>query len=62
MITLHNNDDTRPRRNHIKLKVRPQWQVPTGHKEHRNTVMDNRPKRLRTRSAENRRACQDSDY
>jgi len=52
----------RPRRNHIKLKVRPQWQVPTGHKEHRNTVMDNRPKRLRTRSAENRRACQDSDY
>ena len=49
MITLHNNDDMRPKRNHIKLKVLPQWQVPTGHKEHRYTVMDNRPKRQRTR-------------
>lgn len=49
MITLHNNDDIRPRRNHIKLKVKKQWQLPTGHKEHRHTVMDNRPKRRRTR-------------
>ncbi len=62
MITLHNNDDMRPKRNHIKIKVRPQWQVPTGHKEHRHTVMDNRPKRQRTRSAENRRACENGDY
>ena len=46
----------------IKLEVKKPWDVPTGHKEHRNTVMDNRPKRLRTRSAENRRACQDDGY
>jgi len=54
MITLHNNDDTRPRRkygNNIKLKVKKPWEVATGHKEHRDTVMDNRPKRLRTRKA-----------
>ena len=52
MITLHNNDDTRPKRNHnnkIKLKVKKPWEVPTGHREHRDTLMDNRPKRLRTR-------------
>ncbi len=51
MITLHNNDDIRPRRNIIKIKVKKPWQVPTGHKEHRDTVMDNRPKRKRTRNA-----------
>jgi hypothetical protein len=52
MITLHNNDDIRPRRkygNKIKLKVKKPWETPTGHKEHRDTVMDNRPKRQRTR-------------
>jgi hypothetical protein len=54
MIILPNNDDIRPRRkygNKIKLKVKKPWEVPTGHKEHRNTVMDNRPKRMRTRKA-----------
>ncbi len=51
MITLHNNDDIRPRRNTVKLKVKPQWQVPTGHKEDRTvTTFDNRPKRKRTRN------------
>lgn len=52
MITLHNNDDIRPRRNHnkIKLKVKKPWEVPTGHKEHKDTTFDNRPKRLRTRN------------
>jgi hypothetical protein len=54
MITLHNNDDTRPRRKYgkaIKLKVKKPWEVPTGHKESRNTLMDSRPKRCRTRKA-----------
>ena len=52
MITLPNNDDTRPRRkygNNIKLKVKKPWAVSTGHKEYRDTTMDNRPKRRRTR-------------
>jgi hypothetical protein len=50
MITLHNNDDMqRPRRNIIKVKKVMPWEVRQGHKEHRDTVMDNRPKRLRTR-------------
>ena len=52
MITLQNNDDMRPRRkygNKLKLKVKKPWETPTGHKEHKDTVMDNRPKRLRTR-------------
>jgi len=35
----------------IKIKVKKRWELATGHKEHRNTVMDNRPKRARTRSA-----------
>ena len=35
----------------IKLNIRKAWQVPTGHKEHRDTTMDNRPKRMRTRRA-----------
>ena len=54
MITLPNNDDMRPRRkygNNIKLKVKKPWEVSTGHKEHRDTIMDNRPKRQRTRKA-----------
>ena len=51
MITLHNNDDIRPRRNVIKIKVKKPWQVSTGHKEYRETTFDNRPKRLRTRKA-----------
>ena len=33
----------------IQIKVKKRWQLPTGHKEHRDTVMDNRPKRRRTR-------------
>ncbi len=49
MIMLHNNDDMRKRRK-IKIKVKQSWELPTGHKEdRRDTLMDNRPKRLRTR-------------
>jgi hypothetical protein len=33
----------------IKFKSKKIWQLPTGHREHRDTVMDNRPKRMRTR-------------
>ena len=54
MITLHNNDDIRPRRNYIKIKVKKPWELPTGHKEHKDTTFDNRPKRLRTRKANER--------
>lgn len=49
MITPHNNDDTRPRRKIIKIKKVMPWEVPQGHKEHRDTKFDNRPRRLRTR-------------
>lgn len=49
MIMLHNNDDIRPRRNIIKIKTKKPWELATGHREDRNTVMDNRPKRQRTR-------------
>ena len=50
MITLHNNDDMRPKRNHIKLKVRKQWEARQGHREHRtDTTFDERPKRRRAR-------------
>ena len=52
MITLQDNDYTRPRRKYgsnIKLKVKKPWEVPTGHREERYTVMNNRPKRQRTR-------------
>jgi hypothetical protein len=33
----------------IQIKVKKRWQIPTGHKEHRDTIMDHRPKRMRTR-------------
>ena len=49
MITLQNKEDIRPRRNIIKIKVKKPWELATGHREHRDTLMDNRPKRLRTR-------------
>lgn len=51
MIMLHNNDDIRPRRNYIKIKIKKPWELPTGHKEHKDTTFDNRPKRLRTRKS-----------
>jgi len=38
------------RKETISIKVRNQWEVPTGHKQDRkDTTMDNRPKRQRTR-------------
>lgn len=61
MITLHNNDDTRPRRNIIKIKTKKPWEVPTGHKEHKDTMFDSRPKRLRTRKAAERQWRQEFD-
>lgn len=54
MIILPNNDDMRPRRKYgdkIKLKTKKPWELSTGHREERYTVMDNRPKRQRTRKA-----------
>lgn len=52
MITLQDSDNTRPRRNFIKIKVKKPWEVATGHKEnHSDTTFDNRPKRLRTRKS-----------
>ena len=51
MITLHNNDDIRQNRKVIKIKVKKPWEVATGHREHRDTTMDSRPKRRRTRNA-----------
>lgn len=51
MIILHNNEDMRPRRNVIKIKKVMPWEMRQGHQEHRDTVFDNRPKRLRTRKA-----------
>lgn len=47
MTSLHKYDN-------IKIKVKRRWELSTGHKEHRNTVMDNRPKRMRTRKAKER--------
>ena len=35
----------------IQIKVKKRWELSTGHKEHRNTLMDSRPKRKRTRDA-----------
>ena len=61
MITLHNNDDMRPRRNIIKLKEIKPWEVRQGHKEHRDTTFDNRPKRLRTRKANEQQWRQEYD-
>ncbi len=51
LIMHHLNDDMRPKRNHnkIKIKVKQPWELATGHKEDRNTLFDNRPKRMRTR-------------
>ena len=51
MITLQNNDDMRPRRKYgsIKVKIKQPWEMATGHREHRDTLMDHRPKRQRTR-------------
>jgi hypothetical protein len=52
MITLHNNDDMRPRRKYgkFKIKAKHSWEMATGHREdRRDTSMDNRPKRQRTR-------------
>ena len=62
MISLHNNDDMRPRRNIIKLKAIKPWEVRKGHKEDRaDTTFDNRPKRLRTRKANERQWQQEYD-
>lgn len=52
MITLHNNDDMRPRRKYgnLKIKTKKSWQLPMGHTEDRSiTSFDSRPKRQRTR-------------
>ena len=50
-LTMHHlNDDMRPRRNIIKIKTKKPWELSSGHKEDRkDTTIDNRPRRLRTR-------------
>jgi len=63
-LTMHHlNDDTRPKRNHnkIKIKVKQPWELATGHREDRNTLFDNRPKRQRTRRDIDRSWRQDYD-
>jgi len=49
--TMDSGMTSRRKYDNILIKVKKHWEIPTGHKEHRDTVMDNRPKRLRTRSA-----------
>ena len=62
MITLHNSDDMRPRRNIIKIKTKKPWELSTGHRENRgDTTMDNRPKRMRTRQGVDRSWRQEYD-
>lgn len=45
----------------LQLNVRPIWALSTGHAEHKSGSgqHDNRPKRLRTRNANNRKAISD---
>jgi len=46
----------------VQITVKKRWEVPTGHGEGRcysSCTMDNRPKRLRTRSARNKFAMRD---
>ena len=46
----------------VQITVKKRWEVPTGHKENKcynSCTMDNRPKRLRTRSARNKFAMRD---
>lgn len=45
----------------IKLNVRPVWAIGKGHNNHLSGAgtMDNRPKRLRTRAAQKRKAVND---
>lgn len=48
----------------ISLNLKKVWELPRGHEDHLTGtgVHDNRPKRLRTRSASNRKAIRDYDY
>ena len=48
---MENGMTSRHKYETIKIKIKKRWELATGHREHRNTLMDNRPKRLRTRSA-----------
>lgn len=48
----------------INLNLKKVWELPRGHEDHLTGtgVHDNRPKRLRTRAAANRKAIRDFDY
>ena len=48
----------------ISLNLKRVWELPRGHEDHMTGtgVHDNRPKRLRTRNASNRKAIRDYDY
>ncbi len=52
---------SRHKYDNILIKVKKRWELSTGHKEHRNTLMDNRPKRKRTRSTIDKAWRQDYD-
>lgn len=47
----------------IKLNLKKIWELPRGHEDHLTGtgVHDSRPKRLRTRSAANRKAIREFD-
>ena len=48
----------------ISLNLKRVWELPRGHEDHLTGtgIHDNRPKRLRTRNAANRKAIRDYDY
>jgi hypothetical protein len=46
---MGNGMTARHKYENIKIKVKKRWELSTGHREHRDTLMDNRPKRMRTR-------------
>jgi hypothetical protein len=48
---MDNGMTSRRKYENIQIKVKKRWELATGHKEHRNTLMDDRPKRKRTRNA-----------
>jgi len=48
---MGNGMTSRRKYENIQIKIKKRWELATGHREHRNTLMDNRPRRMRTRNA-----------
>ena len=62
IITLMDTGMTSRRKyENVKIKIKKRWELGTGHREHRNTLMDNRPKRQRTRNDLDRKWQQEYD-